>query len=306
MKGRLEILLYYANESPGERSAQENYLAIIALLEKSEDDRHRQIARQLLDDLSAFPEAVSREVRAIGLSISSVSGNSAVLFTNGLARRGGFLAFRGRRKGAWRGRFEVEAANNRIYGAHPLSHPLAFVAALREAAALFPPPAFDFVLVVKSHANPTMAITPRLVINAEDFSERQLLALSVGELPGFTRPLLGISREQWYSLLEASGRELGMRFSAVFLDGCAGSPLEDNLGTRNAPVPQNVERLIVAGRAPMMYQTLDYTALLGPTTQRNGLGRSLGDQLISRGFREIRTKDEVSQPLSRSAPRKSE
>ena len=88
----------------------------------------------------------------------------------------------------------------------------------------FAPAKHEFVLITQSHGSGKKAITPRLIVRAEETNREELLKIAAEQVESDQLPnwagKLGISKSDYFSILEDAGARLKMRFSLVYLEAC--------------------------------------------------------------------------------------
>lgn len=257
-----EVLIYYANETALDAADTASWDTIIGWLDTSDNPEVSKIADQLRRDRAEFHAAIDRDVDAFETHLSSTKGPlSVVAFTNRLVREHKYLILRS-------GQPPEEIAiqplpsDNLILGSNPLARADMFVRCLREAADRFDPAQYRFILVTKSHGNAKMAMTPRLVVRAEETNREELLAVAADEIPDQDLPAwagrrFGVTKDEYFTALRNAGRRQGMQFALVFMESCHGV-----FDQTNVRVPDNVQRLYMTGNEHTEYNNIDYADLL--------------------------------------------
>lgn len=241
-----EVLIYYANENAPEGKEAENYQTIVSWLRSSNDSHHLRTADQLERDSKIFRAAVDVETTEISLELPRTPSElQGIIFTNRLARDGRCLVW----KEGWpqfrQMPFAVESDENFILAANPLSQVKTLANALAFAANEFDPKNHEFVLVTKSHGSVGKAITPRLVVRADETSKDELLRVASNQNPSTEMPSwagkLGISKSDYLTILANAHQDHGMNFSLVFMESCNAISQE----IQSDHLPKNVTNLMV-------------------------------------------------------------
>ena len=91
-------------------------------------------------------------------------------------------------------------------------------------------------------------------------------------------PQVGVSKAEYFAILDEAGRTRGMRFSLVFIEACRGifAPGEEQ------KLPRNVKLLYTSGDRSLQYSTLDYGSLLVQVGPEQTLSAVLDDWLEPR------------------------
>ncbi len=279
------VFIYVASETAPNEAESENYRALIELLRRQGHEKLDQIAESLVRDLERFPAAVDEEIDVLGRRLPGLTGvaPAAVVFTNRLLRRGRYLEYRP----GWPGlqkvplSFPIPRLENPIAASNPVCNPEVFSLLLTETARRFDPSYYEFVLMTKSHGNPEMAMTPRVSRLASDIKPEDLAALAgIGDRSASDHaavPRLGISRRQYFDLLNEQGRTEGMEFALVYIEACQGHFAE----ALKERLPANVRRAYVtAGGA--QYRNVDFERLFDRMAEGVPLADALEQQLADR------------------------
>ena len=278
-----EVFIYCANESSPTEEEQANYEIVIGWLRSSDQEKLHKLVDSFEWDMDRFPKAVDNEVAVFRSRLPQLGRSAgAAVFTNRSVREGRYWLYRCGDAGFEERSIRVPEQENFILAANPLSDPDTLRLALEEVARQFDPAEHEFVLVTKSHGSLEMALTPRLVVRAEDTSREELLALVDEEIPEHERPAwarrLGITRQECFSILEEAGQRHRMRFSLVFTESCQGV-LEQELKIR---LPNNVRRMYTTGTQYAAYQNLDYERVFDRCAAGLTLAEAMDEQLAER------------------------
>jgi hypothetical protein len=243
---RDEVLIYYANESAPEGKEAANYDTIIGWLRSSQNAKHAHVADSLQRDRHIFASAVDIDTNVLMTEVPRLKdGPQAVIVTNRLVRQGKCLIWRH----GWEKFREFEFPSprdpNYILAANPLSRPETMKSVLSYVANQFAPAKHDFILITQSHGSGKKAITPRLIVRAEETNREELLKIAAEQVEGDQLPnwagKLGISKSDYFSILDEAGERLKMRYSLVYLEAC-NAYTEEIVPDR---LPRNVDRLLV-------------------------------------------------------------
>lgn len=257
-----EILIYYANETALDAADSESWDTIIGWLETSDNPEVSKIADQLRRDRAEFHVAVDHDVDAFQTHLTSTKGPlSVVAFTNRLVREHKYLILRPSQPPE-ESSIEPPASDSLVLAANPLARADMFARCLQEAADRFDPARHRFILVTKSHGNAKMAMTPRLVVPAEETNREELLAVAADEiadqdLPAWAARRIGVTKDEYFTALRDAGRRQGMQFALVFMESCHGV-----LDQTRIRVPENVQRLYMTGNEQTEYKNVEYADLL--------------------------------------------
>jgi hypothetical protein len=209
-----------------------------------------------------FPAAVDLECDILRHELPRTGHRTgALILTNRLARRGKCLLF----KPGWSQFRETDFATpqdeNYILAANPLSLPKTLQGALALAAEHFAPDQHDFVLITKSHGSVLKALTPRLVVRAEETNRGELLQIASPAAEHDRAPdwagKLGVSKDDYFSIITQAGKRLQMQFSLVYWEAC--NAFTNDIQQRK--LPDNVERLLLI-RHDANYVNLLYADIL--------------------------------------------
>lgn len=282
---KTEVFLWYVNETALDEPEQRSWDAIIGWLQSSSDAKCRQIAGQLERDRREFAKTVDQESAVLQDTLPGFSPRvDAAIFTNRLVRSGKYLLLTCEGRRFREIPFQVLSSNRTpsqslpdlqlkmageppavpaVLSSYPMAWPEVLALCLKEAVRQFPPAQHEFILVAKSHGNEKMALTPRLIVRAEETNREELLAVAAGELPDERLPVWakyrpGITKRDFFDTLSRVGTEQGMQFSLVFLESCEGV-LNENANIRP---PKNIARLFMTGSEEVNYSNLDYVELL--------------------------------------------
>ena len=258
---RPEVLIYYANETEPNEAELQSWQTIISWLKSSDNPELTKIPGQLERDLEGFHKAVDEEIALLKrISIDSSTAPPMVVFTNRLVRDGNYLVLR-RDVEPEEIAIQPFPSDNFILVSNPLARPEMLARALEEACSHFDPNVYDFVLVTKSHGNAEMALTPRLIVRASETTKEELLAVAAGELPEGQSPSwtkrLGITKDEYFRVLEKFGQDRNMHFSMVFMESCHGV-----LGKVTVRPPQNIAHMYMTGEQDTEWHNLDYEQAL--------------------------------------------
>jgi len=298
--GYREVWIWYVNETSPVGDDLRNYETIIGWLESGETEKAGLFARTLRDELSLFQAAVAREETAIESGVVAAAGRiDALLVTNHLARSGRYRYY-----DRAAGRF-LEAAltfppsDDYVLQSNPLVRGEALEAVLAEAARRYDPAAHRFVLITKSHGGPEHALAVRLPRHHEEISREQLLASLAGdadEIPA--PPKIGVTKAEYFALLDRAGRRHGLQFSLVFMEACRGifAPGEEQT------LPTNVRLLYTSGNRSLQYSTLDYAALLSQIKPDRPFSAVLDEYLLPRYMALYRERQSLWRKLIWFAP----
>lgn len=239
-----EVVVYYANETAPEGEEAANYDTIIGWLRTGDDPKQSRIADQLARDRRIFAAAVAVETNTLLCDLPGMEhGPQAVIFTNRLVRQGKCLMWRHGWQAFKETGFPAPHHDNYILTANPLSDPRTMRDVLACAARWFPPDKHQFILIAKSHGSGNKAITPRLVVRAEETSREELLRVTAGEADGDQRSewagRLGIAKDEFFTILG----EAHIHFSLVYWEACEALSHE----FRPSQIPDNVDRLLLIG-----------------------------------------------------------
>jgi hypothetical protein len=203
------------------------------------------------------------------------------IFTNRLVRQGKCLLW----KHGWEDVLEIAypapTDPNHILTSNPLSRPDSLREVLAFVAGQFDPQKYDFVLITKSHGSTTKAITPRLTVRAEETSRAELLRVASEQIADDELPewagRLGISKAEYFAILNEARQRHGMHFSLVYMEACNANTEE----VRQQQLPANVDRLMYL-RDDANYINLLYADIL------QGMAR--GDRLSDAVTRNLPSK----------------
>lgn len=278
-----EVFIYYANEtSPNEMEAA-NYAVIIDWLRSDDRPDVLSVAERLERDLREFPAVVDSEITALQYGMRDTGDElSAVVFTNRLVRNGRYLVFPGGTAEPLEAEICVRPHENYILASNPLCRADAFRRALAEVAARFDPASHVFVLLTKSHGNVEKAMMPRLAARHEQTNRDEILAIAGGEIAedqmARWSASLGVTKEEYISILAEAGRRHGMQFSLVVMESCNGDIDE----TLTPNLPPNVRQLYNSGPRGAEYSNLDYEQLLAGDGDGNSLATLISGFLANR------------------------
>jgi hypothetical protein len=177
--------------------------------------------------------------------------------------------------------FPAPQDENYILAANPLSRSETMTDVLAFAAKQFDPTRHDFVLITKSHGSARKAITPRLAVRAEETNRAELLRVAAAQrdddhLPDWAGKL-GISKGDYFSILDDAGRRLNMHFPLVIWEACNAHTNDVCPGRW----PGNVDRLLLIQR-DANYTNLLYGDILKGMGGRDRLADALARNLPSK------------------------
>lgn len=223
-----------------------------------------------------------------GEGTSSLAGTA--VFTNRLARRGKYLLMRPGSAGLEETTVELPHFENLIYAASPLATAESLGICLREVTRQFDPTRHAFVLHTKSHGNAKMAMTPRLIVRAEQTNREELLAVAAGELSDENLPRwadrLGTTKDEYFATLKQLGDEQQMQFALVFMEACKGTLPED----LKVWPPRNIGRLYMSGPEGADYRNINYAAVLADCSASKPLSQVLDAALAKKFFILVRAE----------------
>lgn len=260
---KVEVLIYYANETALEGPEARSWDTIIGWLEPSPHPEAKKIVEQLRHDREGFAPAVDADVGILRERLPRLRPVvGGAIFTNRLARRGKCLVLPEGASEFQEPALSLPNQENYILAANPMADAANLARCLGEVARRFDPAAHEFILVTKSHGSPKMALTPRLAVRAEETTKEELLSILAGQVPADRRPRwagrVGITKDQLFATLGEAHAAGGMHFSLVFVEACSGVLGEDV----TVRAPDNVDRLYLTGREKTSYRNLDYAAIL--------------------------------------------
>jgi hypothetical protein len=277
-----EVLIYYANETAPQGREAANYEQIIAWLRSCGGAKHARVAESLARDRQIGSAAVDVEIDILLNGIPRLSdGPQAIVFTNRLVRGGKCLEWRHGWDRFREVKFPAPQDENYILADNPLSRCETMRDVLALAAQEFDPARHDYVLISKSHGSLRKAVTPRLAVRAEETSREEICRVaapdsSAEELPDWAGKL-GISKEEYFSILADAGRRADMRFALVYWEACNAST--GGIGTDH--LPDNVDRLLLIQHGAN-YNNLLYGDILA--------GMHAGDRLADAMTRNLPPK----------------
>ncbi len=280
---KTEVLIYYANENSPNEAERRNYKTIIGWLRSGDTEKLQQMADSLERDTVQFPETVDAEIEVLRHRLRRVTnGVGAVVFTNRSVRSGKYLVFHDGQSAFIEGAIETPQHENLIEASNPLCTPEVFERCLREVARQFDPADHEFILWTKSHGNLEMAMTPRIAVRAEDTNRENLLAVAADNVDDGARPewvkRLGVTKQQYFSTLEALGKSHGMRFSLVYVESCEGVLGQD----LKVKLPRTVDRMYTTGNEQANYVNLDLDAVFDRCTTDTPLGGAMEAALAAK------------------------
>jgi hypothetical protein len=284
---KTEVFIYCANENSPDDRESKNYAIITEWLLSSEIKTARKISSQLAMDREKFPAVVDEEIADIKRHLPK-TGNRlrAVIFTNRLVRTGHYLILDHNADEFQQANIDIPKHENYILNSNPLSQPAVLKLILQEVARKFDPAEHRFILLTKSHGNKKKAMTPRLVVRNEETSREEVLKMasgnaSEGEPPAWAGKL-GVTKEEYFSILAEAGSEQKMQFSLVVVESCKGD-INDEL---TQELPGNVTRLFNSGPRPAQYSSLKYAELLSDMDGNRLFSDLIGESLSDR-FQEL-------------------
>lgn len=280
---RREVFIYYANENaPDEREAA-NYQTITGWLRSEGVAELDELADSLERDTSGFPAAVDEDIRVLQRRVSqSAQAPAAVVFTNRGVRAGKYWI-------VFPGKADIEEApieppqyEHLVLASNPLTTAESLARCLREVGRRFPAKQHQFVLFTKSHGTEELAMTPRLVVRADDVDRDELIRFALAAegqqpTPAWAKRL-GITREEYFAVLDDAGREMGMQFPLVSVVSCKGV-LDQDLKIR---LPANVHRFYATGNEQTKYRNLDFEAIFDRCQQGVSLADAMEEQLAKK------------------------
>ena len=227
---KTEVLIFYANETAPVGAELENYETIISWLESGNTPAADKIVGQLRRDLVECRQVIDREIaenKTLFAGLRRDGGKCLVVFTNRLARENKFLTLC-----AGESDFETHdilfpPGDYYITANNPLATEAGFTAALEATAKRFDPKEYVFILLTKSHGNPQMAFTPRLIVRHEQETRESILAKVEGESFAPTEnepPRIGTAKAGYFQVVKQAGDDLGMFFLLIFMESCQSGP----------------------------------------------------------------------------------
>ena len=152
---RLDVLLYFANETSVNEAGTRNYAVIVGWLRDAATPEALKIAGQLERDLRVFPAVVDSDLADFEAALPSsriADRTTAVVLTNRLSREHACLVLYPGEKRLRRERFDAAPASNYILAGSPLSQVGSFERAIARTAELFPPATARYTLLVNRTA----------------------------------------------------------------------------------------------------------------------------------------------------------
>lgn len=273
-----EVLIWYVNETAPAGDELRNYEVFIDWLESGETEKSQKLARTLRTEITLFQAEVDREQAAIEAETRAAGGRlETLIVTNRLARDGKYRYFDRQSNRFLETSFDAPpSTGDYVLDGNPLVRREFLTAVLREAAHRYDPTTHHFVLVTKSHGSPVHALSVRLPRHHEEVTREQLLASMAGEAVDVPpAPSIGVGKSEYFSVIDAAGDELGMRFSLVFIEACRGifEPGEEQR------LPTNVQLLYTSGDRSLKYTTLDYPMLFAQVNDQTTLADAIDDFL---------------------------
>jgi hypothetical protein len=278
-----EVFIYYANETSPDKASAANYSVIGEWLKSSGSAKALEISDQLERDQREFPAVMEREISALEIGLPHAQPRlRAMIFTNRLVRSGYYRVLNDGVNGFVEAEFRILPHRNYILNCNPLSRPDVFRLVMEEVAHRFDPQTHEFVLITKSHGNRDKAMVPRLVVRHEETNREEILAVANGELGDDQLPewsgSMGVTKNEYFSILADAGREHGMHFSLVVMESCHGD-INDEL---TQELPQNVGRLYNSGPRGAEYSNLNYDDLLSRYDTSHSIAELISDTLTNR------------------------
>jgi hypothetical protein len=249
-----EVLIYYSNGTAPDDRELEDYHSVIGWLYDSGDPKLAELAREFELDLTHFPLMVGRDLGAIEGSLSRADSSlyGIILATNPIAREKRVRVWKPTGKGFSNVPLAVRAGDSDVERSNPLATRVGLEAVLRAAGTIFDPKTYNFILVIKSHGTEQLLLTPRLVTPAA-LGREGILAIARGSATlGNVRP--GVTKSDFTGILSDLDRNLGMRFSLIFLESCeSGAQLQES-----GDLPSNIGTIVSTDETGAQSNTISY------------------------------------------------
>lgn len=267
--GKTEVLIYYTNETAPVGAELENYEIIISWLESSESPAAQKIVGQLRRDMSEYRRVADREIEEIRELFSRLEEHEKkrfIVFSNRLAREKKFLTLQPGESEFEEHEIVYPVGDNYIVSNNPLATEEGFFVALQSASDYFAPEDHVFLLLSKSHGNPQMAFTPRLIVRNELETRESILAKVEGDGESSdaepatedAAPRIGTTKEAYFQVLQRAGDELGMFFPLVFMEAC-----QSGLGLpETQDLPSNIGLLFTTQEKGTQYWCIQWEAVI--------------------------------------------